>query len=193
MAAARTLYEETAEACRELGDEHLLLLTNRSLAWACIALGDVEGGRAVHEENLQRARALGNRRIEAIVLGALSMTYVEEGRLEEAQPMLLESHRLHEELSDPLQTAFDLFRFAAFLTATDDAVAGAMVLAASEARAVDAGGDLMSWDSEAVVEMLERQREQLGDEAFTAARDGGRALTAAQGFRLALEHCGFAE
>jgi predicted ATPase len=192
MAAARTFYEEAAELFRELGDEHMLMVTIRSLAWACLMLADVERGRTLHEENLQRARALGNTRIEAITLGALSTLYIEEGRFDVALPMLLESHRLHEQLNDPLQTAFDLFRFAMFLTAAGAAEAAATVLATADARTTDAGADLMSWDP-AVDETLANVREQLGEDAFTAAWERGRELTAEQAFALALQDCGLAE
>jgi predicted ATPase/class 3 adenylate cyclase len=192
MPAARMLYEEAAELFRRLGDDHMLMVTIRGLAWACMSLGDVDRGRTLHEENLQRARALGNTRIEGITLGALSTLYIDEGRLDVAWPMLVESHRLHEGLNDPLQTGFDLFRFAMFLTAAGAAQAAATVLATAEARSAEAGANLMNWDS-AVGETLAKQREQLGEDAFTEAWERGRALTAEQAFELALQHGGFAE
>jgi predicted ATPase len=187
MAAARALYEESAELFREVGDEHMVLITVRSLAWACLALGEVERGRTLHEENIRHAHALGNVRIEAVCLGALSTTYIEEGRLDAALPMLLESHRLHEQLGDPLQTAFDLFRFAMFLTEARESEAAATVLAAADARTADAGMNLTDWDPEPVADLLAKQREALGEDAFTAAQEHGRELTAAQAFALALE------
>jgi hypothetical protein len=192
MPAARVFYEEAADLFRRLGDEHMLMVTIRGLAWACMSLGDVDRGRTLHEENLERARALGNTRIEAVTLGALSTLYIEDGSLDVAWPMLVESHRLHEQLDDPLQTGFDLFRFAMFLTAAGEAHAAATVLAAADARTAEAGADLMKWDP-AVGESLAKQREQLGEDAFTAAWESGRELTAEQAFALALEHGGFAE
>jgi predicted ATPase len=192
MAAARTFYEEAAELFRELGDEHMLMVTVRGLAWACISLGDVERGRSLHEENMQRARTLGNTRIEAITLGALSTYYIEDRRLDVGLPMLLESHRLHEQLNDPLQTAFDLFRFTMFLAAAGAAEAAATVLAAADARAADAGVELMSWDP-AVGDTLATVREQLGEDAFTAASERGRELTPEQAFAVALKHSRLAE
>jgi predicted ATPase len=192
MAAARAFYEDAAELYRELGDEHMLMVTIRGLAWACLELGDAERGRALHEENLQRARALGNTRIEAITLGALSTEHIEEGRLDVALPMLLESHRLHEQVDDPMQTAFDIFRFAMFLTEAGTTEAAATVLAAADARAADAGVELLRWDP-AVGKMLAKLRERLGEEAFQAAWERGGELTAEQAFALALEHGGLAK
>jgi predicted ATPase len=186
MAAARVLYEDAAELYGELGDEHMLMITIRGLAWACLELGDAKRGRALHEENLQRARALGNTRIEAITLGALSTLHIEEGRLDVALPMLLESHRLHEQVDDPMQTAFDIFRFAMFLTEAGTTEVASTVLAAADARAADAGVELLSWDP-AVGKMLAKLRERLGEEAFETAWERGRELTAKQAFELALE------
>jgi predicted ATPase len=192
MAAARAFYEDAAELYRELGDEHMLMVTIRGLAWACLELGDAERGRTLHEENLQRARALGNTRIEAITLGALSTEHIEEGRLDVALPMLLESHRLHEQVDDPMQTAFDIFRFAMFLTEAGTTDAAATVLAAADARAADAGVELLRWDP-AVGKMLTNLRERLGEDAFAAVWERGRELTADEAFALALQHCGLAE
>ena len=185
MSAARDLYEDAAELYSEVGDEHMLMVATRSLAWACLELGDAERGRALHEENLQRAHALGNTRVEAITLGALSTYHIEDGRLDIALPMLLESHRLHEQVNDPMQTAFDIFRFAMFLTAADKAEVAATVLAAADARAADAGVTLTNWDP-AVGEMLRKLRERLGDDAFDGAWERGNELTAEQAFELAL-------
>lgn len=187
MSAARDLYADAAELYSELGDEHMLMVAIRSLAWACLELGDVERGRALHEENLQRARTLGNTRVEAITLGALSTYHIEDGQLDIALPMLLESHRLHEQVNDPMQTAFDIFRFAMFLTAAAMPEVAATVLAAADARAADAGVTLTNWDP-AVGEMLRKLRERLGDDAFDAAWERGDELTAEQAFELALDH-----
>ncbi len=91
-----------------------------------------------------------------------------------------------------MQTAFDIFRFAMFLTEAGTTEVAATVLAAADARAADAGVELLSWDP-AVGKMLAELRERLGEEAFEAAWEGGRELTAEQAFDLALEHCSFAE
>jgi predicted ATPase len=187
MSAARDLYEDAAELYGELGDEHMLMVAIRSLAWASLELGDDERGRALHEQNLRRARALGNIRVEAITLGALSTYQIEDGRLDIALPMLLESHRLHEQVNDPMQTAFDIFRFAMFITAADQAEVAATVLAAADARAADAGVTLTNWDPW-VREMLRKLHDRLGDDAFDAAWERGTKLTAAQAFELALSH-----
>jgi predicted ATPase len=186
MARARRLYERSAQRFRELGDEHHVLIASRSLAWACINLGERERGRELHEENLRRARALGNARIEAITLGALAMHAVEDGRIDQALAMLKESHRLHLELNDPIQTALDVFRFAALLTAMGQTVDAARVASTASALSEEIGFDLRGWDPEFVEGTLSGIREQLGDETFTEAWEEGRTLTADAAVALAL-------
>ncbi len=187
MARARELYEQSARRFRELGDEHHVLIATRSLAWACINLGDRERGRTLHEENLRRARALSNERIEAITLGALAMHAVEDGRIEDAVPMLKESHRLHGELGDPVQTALDVFRFAALLAAEGRALTAARVFSSSDALCEEIGFSLRGWDPEFVEGTLATIRKQLDEAAFAEAWDQGRRLTAGEAVALALD------
>jgi hypothetical protein len=186
MPRAQRLYEASARAFRELGDEHHALIANRSLAWACINLGDRERGRALHEENLRRARALSNERIEAITLGALAIHAVEDGRVDEAIPMLKESHRLHRELGDPVQSAIDVLRFAALIATQGRAESAARVMSSSDALSKEIGYDLRGWDPEFVEATLRTIREQLDEATFAEAWEEGHLLTADEAVALAL-------
>jgi predicted ATPase/class 3 adenylate cyclase len=186
MARARELYERSARRFHELGDEHHVLLANRSLAWACINLGERDRGRALHEENLRRARALSNERIEAITLGALAMHAVEDGRIADAVPMLRESHRLHRELADPVHSALDVLRFAALLAAEGRAVTAAKVFSTSDALCEEIGFNLRGWDPEFVKGTLASIRAQLDEASFAEAWEEGRTLTAEAAVTLAL-------
>ena len=186
MPRARQLYDRSARRFHELGDEHHVLIATRSLAWACINLGERERGRALHEENLRRARALSNERIEAITLGALAMHAVEDGRIADAVPMLKESHRLHLELGDPVQSALDVLRFAALLEAEGRAVAAATVFSTSDALCEEIGFDPRAWDSEFVEGTLTSIRAQLDEATFAEAWEEGRTLTAEAAVTLAL-------
>jgi predicted ATPase/class 3 adenylate cyclase len=187
MTTAQQLYDESARAFRQLGDEHYALIATRGLAWACISLGDRERGRALHEENLRRARALSNERIEAITLGALAMHAVEDGRVSEAVSMLKESHRLHRELGDPIQTALDVFRFAALLAAEGRAVTAARVFSSSDALCEEIGFGLRPWDPEFVEGTLTTIRAQLDEATFAEAWEQGRTLAADEAVALALD------
>jgi len=188
MTRAQQLYDESARAFRELGDEHYVLIVTRGLAWACITLGDRERGRALHEENLRRARALSNERIEAITLGALAMLDVEEGRVDDGVvSMLKESHRLHGKVGDPLQTAFDVFRFAALLAARGRVETATQVYSSADALCEEIGISLHSWDPVFIDEMLATIHAELDDAAFAKAWEQGRTLTADEAVALALD------
>jgi predicted ATPase len=186
MAMALLLYDDSARAFRELGDEHQALIATRGLAWACITLGQRQRGRELHEENLTRARRLGNRRVEAITLGALAIHAVEDGRMDDAIPMLLESHRLHLAIDDPLQSAFDLFRIAHVLAVTEKAQAAVRAFACADALCEEIGLTLRSWDPDFFDGTLAVLRSQLDEAAFAEAWDEGRRLTAEAAVELAL-------
>ncbi|MBA3734854.1 MAG: hypothetical protein H0W90_06615 [Actinobacteria bacterium] len=187
MTKAAELYEESARGFLEADDQHHALIVNRGLAWAYINLGDRERGRALHKENLRLARALSNERIEAITLGALAMHAVEEGDLEQALPMLTESHRLHVKLNEPFQTACDVLRHAALLAASGNVQTAARVLSSADALAEESGTDLRSWDREFIDELNRTIRERLDDHAFAEAWEQGRSLSADRAVALALD------
>jgi tetratricopeptide (TPR) repeat protein len=184
---ARLLYEESAEAFRELGDDHLVLIAIRSLAWAHALLGDDGRARELHEENLRLARELGNERIEAITLGVVALYAADDGHIERAVAMLKESHALHMRVGDPVQMNFAVWRFAALLATAGHAAAATTVLSASDALANEAGIDLNSWDPTAVPETLEKIRARLEEAAVEKAWQEGRTLTVDQAVELALD------
>lgn len=64
----------------------------RNLAWAYYDLGQPERGRALHEANLARARAMGNRRMEAGTLQGLAWRAVDQGNPTEAVEMVKQSY-----------------------------------------------------------------------------------------------------
>ena len=59
-------------------------------------------------QHLERARATGNGRIEASTLSALATILVEQGRVDDAIPMLKESLRIHGRLGELLDTELAL-------------------------------------------------------------------------------------
>ena len=89
FARARELFEESARSFHEVGDESYALLSTRFLAWMYYELGDRDRARAQHENNLRRAREMGDRNLEATTLGALAAYAVEEARVEDAVAVAL--------------------------------------------------------------------------------------------------------
>jgi predicted ATPase/DNA-binding SARP family transcriptional activator len=172
---ARSLYEESVRAFRALGDAHTELLATRHLAWALAALGEHGGARELHEQNLTRARATGNDRIEASSLGALADDALAQHRPEEALGLLRESLALHRRLGDVLDTSVDLCRLAAAAGATGDGELAARLLAAFEALGDEVGGR-RAWVAELNERTLRTLREQLDPDTFAAAWSEGLEL-----------------
>jgi len=155
------------------------------LAWMCYRLGDREHGRALHEDNLRRARALGNEHIETSTLGALAMIAVDQGRVDDALSMLKESHRINRDLGDPIGIARDLSRVARVLAAVGRAETAARLLSGSMALCEELGASLRPWLAEMNEETLATIRAQLDDAAFSDAWEQGGALTADEAVALA--------
>jgi predicted ATPase len=187
LARAQQLFDESARQFCELGDQHLMLVATRMLAWMCYRLGDRERGRALHEDNLLRARALRNEHIEASTLGALAMIAVDEGRVDDAVSMLRESHRIDRDLGDPHGIARVLCRVARVLAAVGRARTAARLLSASEALHEEIGATLRPWLAQMNEETLTTVRAHLDEAAFAEAWEQGRALTADDAVALALD------
>jgi hypothetical protein len=148
-------------------------------------LGDRERGQALHEDNLRRARALGNEHIETSTFGALAMIAVDQGRVDDALSMLKESHRIHRDLGDPIGIVRDLSRVARVLAAVGRAETAARLLSGSMALYEELGASLRPWLAEMNEETLATIRAQLDEAAFSGAWEQGRALTADEAVALA--------
>jgi predicted ATPase len=91
---ARRRFEESAQAFRELGNEYYLMLATEMLVLAYYKLGDRKRALDLAEDNLRRARASGYKTVEMTVLGALGFYAVDDGRVEEAIPLLVDAIRI---------------------------------------------------------------------------------------------------
>ena len=183
---ACALYDKSIRAFRALGDEHSALLASRHLAFAYEALGEAAEARALHEQNLARARSTGNQRMEASSLGALADFTMEGERVDDAIALLRHSLRIHRELGDVLDTGVDLCRLAAALAAASDAVTAARLLACFGAMPDELSRRRFDVDR-LNDETTSRIRAQLSDAAFADACADGRELTLDQAVDLALD------
>jgi predicted ATPase len=187
LTRARTLFEESARQFRELDVGPYVLVATRMLAWMCYELGDRERGRALHEENLRRARTLRNEHVEASTLGALAMIAVDEGRLPDALSSLRESHRIHRNLGDRNGIAKDLCRVARVLASLGRTRTAAKLLASAEALREELGATLRPWLADMNARTLTTIRAQLDEPAFAEAWEEGRTLAANEAVELAFE------
>jgi predicted ATPase/class 3 adenylate cyclase len=187
LTGAQQLLAESVRLFVELGDELYVLIASSNLASVTGELGDLEGLRAVHEENLSRARKLGNERMEAGILGELSIFVRDEGRLQDAAEMLRAAIRIEHRLGNVVYLAIDLGRLASVLVRMDEAGQAARLLSSSEALTEDVGAGVPSWAARRNEETLTAIRAQLDATALAQASEEGRALTLDEAVALALD------
>ena len=190
FAEAKPLLEESVRGFRDLGDEHWEMQTSRRLAWAYEELGDATRAREIQEDNLRRARALGDAFIESRSLAVLAQYHLDEGRVEPAVPLLAEAHRVgrgRPGIPDRYQEVILVCRFALALALVGEAAAAIRLLGCAEAGFEEIEVDEERW----VVRMNDRTRELVRgmfDEAAGAAEaEEGRRLTVDQAVTLALD------
>jgi len=185
-ATAQQLFEESVRVFRELGDEHYTLVATFNLAWMCGELGDPERDRALHQENLVRARALGNERMEALSLSVLACYVRDDGRVEEALSMLNEAYRIVRNLGDRVESADILSRFAEILGSARRPTTAARLLSCSETLREEFGAG-RSWVASRNEGTLALIRAQLDEAAFAEAWEQGQALTVDEAVALAID------
>jgi len=162
---------------REVGDEHRELQAMRLLAWACDQLDEPERYRAIHEEILQRARAIGDIDNAAFSLASLSWVATREARNADALAMLEEAYRLDRRRGDPSAIDLILLRLARALAFADLPGPAIQLLGAAAAMHEEAGWRYPDW----VVEIKEattlRVRAAFGEGALAEALERARRLT----------------
>jgi predicted ATPase len=185
---AQQYFEEGLQTSRELGDEEFTLGMIDMLALACHKLGEQDRALALAEENLRRARATENERIEATALGALALYLVDDGRIDDAVPLLIESCRLWQRLrSDFDELSLNLCTFARAVALAGNARAAAGILALATSLLDDIGAAAMSYLEDLNEETLAIIRSELGEAEFPEAWEEGRNLTVDDAVALALE------
>jgi hypothetical protein len=148
-------------------------------------LGDHERARATYEDNLLRARASGNRRIEGVTLHRLGWHALDDGRIEEAVGSITASVGIARELGLMQEVAEDLYAFARARSVQGQAATAARLFAAAEAARERIGAH-RSWATEEDATTLAGIRSQLDEPAFAAASEQGRAMTLDEAVELAL-------
>ena len=186
FARSLPLFEESAQLFQDMGDENYALLVSRNIAGEHNDMGDREGARAIHEANLVRARAMGNKEMEEDMLGTLAEYALEEGRVADALPVLIQSTRMSQELDNPLEIALNLRRFGRALALMDKEGLAARILSASEALRVEIGFN-RPWFGELDEATLEPIRAQLGQATFDEEWARGGKLTVDQAIAIALD------
>jgi hypothetical protein len=170
-----------------LGDELYVLIASSNLAWVTGDLGDPDGERALLEENLLRARRLGNRRMEAGVLGNLAIFARDEGRLDEAVALSQEAIRIVHRLGNLLDLAVEVGRLAAILAPAGKATEAARLLGSSAALTEQLGAKAFWWAEKRNAETLEVLLHSVEAATLDAEVEAGRRLQPDEAVALALD------
>ena len=184
---AQGLFEESGALFGEVGDERHAAFATRMLAWMHDELGDRKRARTVHEENLERARALHDRALEATTLGALASYAIDEGRVDDARSLSTESLCIYAELGSQSGIAHQLFRCAGALAIAGKGRAAARLLSCAEALFEQMGTAMLPHLVAENEITLAAIRKQLDEGAFAEAWEEGRTLTADEAVALVLD------
>ena len=173
----------------DVGDVHSALWATRTLAFVYHEMQQLEAARELHTKNAERARSLGNRQLEAVTLGALSMVAVDDGRYDDALSLLHENTQIFRDLNDVLAINVNLGRVAYAFTFIDRHADAARLLAFLDVQFAEQDPP-PPW----VVRMLdvarERIRSQLDDPALEQSATAGERLTVESAIAFALERTG---
>jgi predicted ATPase len=186
---AHSLLTESVQLFREVGDEHWAQQASRRLAWSYEGLGDLERARELHEEGLRWARASGDEFIEARSLAVLAQYILEEGRIDEAIPMLADAHRIHQDRPDQPDRYWDavlLCRFAQALALKGRAQAAVRLLSSFDQVVEEIEGPREPWVTRMNDATLAKARDRLDNAAIAAAWEHGQTLMVDEAVALAL-------
>ncbi len=184
MARAQKLLEESVDGFREVGDVESELRAAYNLA---TVVSDPGRERAILEDNMRRARALGLERDESMALGALAGFARREGRTDEAVSMLARCIRIERNIGDLAWTAINLGRLAAALASGGKLVPAACLLGNAEGLREKVGLRRPLWATEINDETHTAIRAELDDARFAEAFEEGRRLTIDDAITLALD------
>lgn len=170
------MLEESRRVFQELGNEWGELLATIGIAWGLNA-AEAEAPLDLYETTVARARALGFE-AETLATGALGRRLVILGRADEAKRALVDALEGTLSLHVDIGTALYVDVLADLAAAEGEDALAARLSAAAEAGAEAFGGMLppLSGDRR---ERLRGVRERLGDQAFEAEQDTGRATALA--------------
>ena len=186
LAAAVPMLEAAMGAFEKLGDPLYTLMCMFNLGWMVDELGDRARGKALHEDSLRRARAIGNARMEAGALTQLAFYARDEGRLEESQRLYRQAIKIEHARGQLQDVGMDLSRLASVVVRGGRAREAAQLLGASAPIAESIGSQTPWWAARRDEETIALLREHLSQAELDAAVEEGRRLTVDEAVALAL-------
>ena len=183
---ARELLDQSRAIKRELGDQNGEAWSLCDLAHVMEAQGDLEAARSCLTRAVEIARKIGRPNDEARYLHHLGMVVREQGDLAQARVLLTESLTLERQLGAAWLILVTVEEWAALALAEEDAGRAARLAGAAQAGREAASTALPPEQRDTHERTLAGARAALGEEAFTAAWDAGRAMSLDEAVAYAL-------
>jgi len=190
---AKEHFREAIALFRELGDEEWAIADTRALAWAHESAGERATARALHESNLEQARAAGAAETVVGTLGSLAMIAAEEGRAADAVSLARENLMAAIGLGSAHSTAQSLCRAAdVCVRFLGRPAAAAQLLGCFEGLREQIGVS-EAWVARMNERTLDAIAGVLEPDTLNEGRELGRKMTIDEGAALALEQLNTAD
>lgn len=184
-AAAGKLLEQSLTIKRELGDEGLIASSLGNVGLVAAYRGDHARAYDLHAESLTLFRRVEDQMGTAIAVGNLAQAGMYLGRLDESLGRQLDCLRLFHEIGDADGSAESLERLAMLANAYANWDSAARLLGLAAVLRDQAGTTPAPFERAEAEAAAATARRQLGDLAFDAARDAGRAMSVEEAIELA--------
>jgi predicted ATPase/transcriptional regulator with XRE-family HTH domain len=168
-------YEEALTIARTFGERQVIAPVLTNLADIAAKQGDQARALAIFEESLALFRELGRLSGVATVLSNMGQIACDQGDTGRATELFRESLRLASKTRRPRMIAGALEGLAEVAWAERRASASALIYGAAEALRESAGVPIWPDESPRFDQSVAAVRTAIGDEAFAAAWDAGRA------------------
>ena len=186
VAGAQAHFADALALQQQIGDKNCSAQSLRGLGEVALAQGDPSAARRLLEQSLALQRELGARAGIAILVGLLGRVSLQEGEAEGAEQGYAASLRLWRELSDRRGIAACLEGWGEVALARDRPARVVHLCAAAAALREAIGAPPWPIEQARYERTVATARAQLGEAAFAAAWDEGRALAIEDAITLAL-------
>jgi tetratricopeptide (TPR) repeat protein len=175
LVASRAAAAEALSICRQMDNGPGIGWALSELAGAVYSQGEIEAAAALYEESLSAAQQQGNTRGIALLLTSLGRVALRRGEIAAAQSRFAEALALHRKLGSLYGQAGALEGLAEVAAAREQLEQATRFLAAAARLWEQLPGRLPSLDQGSTELLLTRLRSSLGEEAFAALWEAGRA------------------
>ena len=180
------LLGEARQQFESIGDRWGVGLALGALAVLRLMVGDLVGARCLYEEFLTISRASGDRRSVGQALDGLAMVALWGNDVDRAEALLLDSVPICLESGHGEYVAYGLGGLARVAATREQPVLAARLLGALHHLLTEVGVDQWPLRRDLFAVAAEQSRARIGDEAYAAAFEEGRRMSAADVARIAL-------